>query len=127
MRVSKAFYRRVTGKRAPAGPPTVNQWEAMLASQLEKAGIQFEGQVEFHGARNWRADFKIGSRILLDIDGGVHRIRDKFARDVERHNAIVLAGWLYLRVTPGMVKDGRAIELVRTASYGCNRTTAGRR
>ena len=121
--VSRATYERLAGVRLPRGKREPNRWEQMLAEQLTEAGIEFETEYRFAVHRRWRLDFAIfpmtrdeGRWIGIDIDGGVHRIKDKFARDVERHNALAMSGaWLHLRVTPAMVRSKEALELIRRA------------
>ena len=95
----------------------------------------------FHPTRNWRFDFSwpgylvnlshytrindttppgVGvldgltfrSLIAVEMEGGIHRIKDRFARDVEKYNEAQLLGWTVLRVTPGEIKAGLAIPLI---------------
>lgn len=51
--------------------------------------------------------------LAVEVDGQVHRIKGRFAADIERHNALMLAGWRWARVTPRMVETGEALALVR--------------
>lgn len=68
----------------------------------------------FHESRGWRIDVALPSqKIGCEIDGGVHRIKDKFARDIEKWNALVMAGWRVIRCTPAQVDSGHALTLLR--------------
>ena len=119
IRVTKAVAEKMLGKKLPAVPRKPNAAEELLAEQLRAAGIDFEPQYKFAIHRRWKLDFSImfpehdRRDIAVDIDGGVHRIKDKFKRDIERHNALQMAGWLHLRFSPQDVKAGRAIELIK--------------
>ena len=73
----------------------------------------------FDPARNWRFDFAWPGvlpgepgPIAVEMEGGAHRIKGRFERDVEKYNRAALHGWTLLRVTPAMVNDGRAIALI---------------
>ncbi len=68
----------------------------------------------FHAERDWRLDVACPDIALgVEVDGGVHRIKKRFLADIEKHNALVLSGWRYLRVTPAQVKSGYALTLVK--------------
>ena len=70
----------------------------------------------FHPKRLWRIDFAWPERKLaVEIDSSVHRIKARFASDIEKHNALNMAGWTLLRYTARMVKAGTAIEDVEAA------------
>lgn len=72
----------------------------------------------FHEERDWRLDVAcpwIGAwncKIAIEVDGGVHRIKKRFLGDIEKHNALVISGWRYLRVTPAQVDSGEALTLI---------------
>ena len=46
---------------------------------------------------------------------GRHTRGAGFLKDMEKYNEAALRGWHLLRVTPDMVQDGTAIELVKRA------------
>ena len=71
-------------------------------------------QFQYLPTRKFKADFAWpDKKLALECDGMVHRIKERFEADVERHNELLMAGWRVFRVTGKMVRDGRAIELVR--------------
>ncbi|MDX1493540.1 MAG: hypothetical protein R3253_05755 [Longimicrobiales bacterium] len=79
-----------------------------------------ERQHRFHHERKWAFDFAwpgtapraCAELVAVEMEGGVHRIRDRFERDVDKYNWAQLLGWVVLRVTPEMVRDGRAVALI---------------
>lgn len=68
----------------------------------------------FHEQRDWRLDVACPQeQIGVECDGMVHRIKKRFLGDIEKHNALILSGWRYLRVTPAQVDSGYALTLVK--------------
>lgn len=64
--------------------------------------------------RKFRIDFAYPERkIGVECDGAVHRIKDRFKRDIERHNLLTLAGWRIVRVGRDEIKSGKAIDWLR--------------
>ncbi len=74
----------------------------------------------FAPPRRWRFDLAWPSlRLALEIEGGVwtggrHVRGNGYERDAEKYNAATLAGWRVLRVTTGMIRDGRALALLES-------------
>ena len=92
-----------------------DRWPLVLRDQIVEAGLP-EPFREFvwHPTRNFRADLAFPDRkFIVEVDGAVHRIKSKFARDIERHNLLVREGWIYIRVTPEMVRSGEALQWVK--------------
>lgn len=100
--------------------------EAKFAAALEARQIPFETQFKFDERRKWRADFFIPQRLIVECEGLVWRRRKLkgvaaavgleapeirkqaqgahdnpvgICRDIERHNAAVMAGFKVLRCT----------------------------
>ena len=75
--------------------------------------------------RKWRFDACYASeRIGIEIEGGTgfkregtsrHLTPSGFAGDVEKYNAAAILGWVVLRFTPAMLRDGTAIETIKRA------------
>lgn len=64
--------------------------------------------------RKWRIDFAYPTlKIAIEVDGAVHRIRERFHADIEKHAWLVLNGWTLLRVGGREVRSGKAIEWVK--------------
>jgi hypothetical protein len=76
---------------------------------------------KFSLERKWRMDYAhLGLLICIEIEGGIwtmggHTRPMGFLRNLEKYNSATLAGWAVLRVTPDMVKDGTAYQLVDKA------------
>jgi very-short-patch-repair endonuclease len=59
-----------------------------------------------HPTRRWRIDRAWPTvKLAVEIEGGVHRIGDKFERDVEKYNWLTANGWRVLRCTPSMLRN----------------------
>jgi very-short-patch-repair endonuclease len=128
LRISREEYDRLVaakgGALAPQSPPpskrprTRSVAEAELELRLEEAGITgWRTEYEFspHG-RRWRLDFAWPrERLAVEVDGSVHRTKGRFARDFDKHNALVLAEWLYLRFNAKHIATGKATETIRAA------------
>lgn len=90
-------------------------WPRVLAEQIVAAGMtEPVREYTFAPPRRWRFDLAWPQkRVAVEVDGGVHRIKGRFLRDIEKHNAALFDYWWVFRVTPTMVRDGSALELVR--------------
>lgn len=85
--------------------------EQEFAAQLKDAGIAFEREYAFAKARKWRFDFAFpGQRVAIEVDGDVHRLRDRFLGDRAKLNQAVMLGWRVLRFGAAEVADGRALS-----------------
>lgn len=90
--------------------------EDIFAAQLEQAGLKLERQYRWLPGRKYRADFAdVRSRLLVELDGGVHRIRAAFDADILKSQNALLAGWRLLRIGKKQVLDGSAADIVRRA------------
>lgn len=69
----------------------------------------------FHPVRKWRFDFAWpAKRVALEVEGGAwiggrHTRGKGFVADLEKYNTAASAGWTVIRVTPQMLRDGRAV------------------
>jgi len=133
IRVTKALARKM-GCKVPSEPRQPNRWEEMLAEQMELAGVpEPKRQYRFDPASRRTVDFawlagtyfhngvwmSLYGEVALEVDGSVHRIKDKWQRDVDRHNWLELHGWSHLRVTPEMVRSGEALTLIQRFFKQC--------
>jgi len=120
-RMSEAEHARRVHPGKPLGPQLARSaWagasptEREFAEQLGDVGLGFEREHRFAKARKWRFDFALPElKIAVEIDGGVHRIAERFASDREKLNAATLQGWRVLRFSPTDVARGVAIALTR--------------
>ncbi len=83
--------------------------------------------------RRFRFDFAwLDKRLVVEVDGGTwsggrHVTGAGYARDCEKHNLAVAAGWRVLRFTGEMVRDGRALRAIEEvlSERGCRDKEAG--
>lgn len=95
--------------------------EEALALHLRAYGVAAVRQHLFaeHLGRGFAFDFAWPElRLAVEVDGAVHRIKGRFAADVERHNLAQLLGWRVLRFRPADVLSGKAIDAVRAVLAG---------
>lgn len=99
----------------PRGPRQKWDYEQRLAQQLEAAGVSgFFVDAEYIEGRNLRADVLfIEQRLVVEIQGAVHRIRETWAKDIEKQQATMLAGYRLLPIATKQVRDGSAVEVVK--------------
>lgn len=105
-------------------------WKAELLRQIAQVGLPApETEYVFHAERKWRFDFSwkpYGRLVACEFEGGIwmqtdtgrskgHANPKRFLSDCEKYNEAALYGWLVIRVTPEMVKDGRAIDWLQRA------------
>lgn len=80
-----------------------------------------EREYRFDPERRWRIDFCFpAERLAIEIEGGVwqrgRHVRPLgFTRDIEKANALALAGYRLLRFTTQQVQSGYAIDTVMRA------------
>ncbi|MCQ8186205.1 endonuclease domain-containing protein [Parvularcula maris] len=66
-------------------------------------------------------DFAITkARLVIEVDGGIHREQEVAARDVEREGVLRADGWNVLRVSAQFARHGdHLIEMVRAEIKRC--------
>ena len=85
-----------------------------------------EREVFFHPTRKWRFDFCYPDlKLAFEIDGatwsnGRHNRGQGYEDDCVKLNEAALLGWTVLRFTGDMVKDGRALQIVKRAREKIN-------
>lgn len=77
-------------------------------------------EYKFHPTRRWRFDFAYPKlKLALEVEGGAFRSRHRnlkgFEADCCKYNTAALMGWLVIRATGKMVKDGRALNFLEAA------------
>ena len=107
-----------------------SQAEAELGFHLaNSATFFFTREYRWHPTRKWRSDFAIWRgeptgempRLLVEIEGvrwdkpGRHQRAEGMEKDCEKYAEALLAGYRVLRVTPRMVRDGRALQFIERA------------
>lgn len=105
-------------------------WNKVLLEQIRLSGLP-EPLLEytFHANRQWRFDFcwrEDGNLVACEVEGGIwmqtstgrskgHAHPERFERDCEKYNEAALYGWTIIRVTPDMIRDGRALDWLERA------------
>lgn len=114
-RRAKKLAGEIAAKQSKAAAPPSDRYPDMLAAQIAEAGMPApQREYRWHPTRRFRADLAwVDRKFIVEVDGAVHRMKDKFARDIERHNLLIRAGYLYIRVTPAMVRSGEALQWVK--------------
>ncbi|HET8906919.1 MAG TPA: DUF559 domain-containing protein [Ktedonobacterales bacterium] len=111
------------------------QYEQELLFQIKVARLPVPvTQHLWHPTINYRADLCFErEHLIVEVDGGVylrhghHNSGKGYEYDRRRDAEALTLGYLVLRVTPGMVKDGSAIEYVERvlhAIWARNKRTA---
>lgn len=94
-------------------------YESRLAQQLEDAGIQgFFVDAEYIEGRGLRGDIVFpmeGRKLIVEIQGAVHRIKAKWASDIRKVQDTMLAGYRLLPIATDQVRDGSAVEIIKRA------------
>ena len=101
-------------KRLPKPPDPL---PLLLADQCARAGLERpRTEFKFAPPRRFRADcYFEQARLIVEVQGAVHRIKGRFKADRERSQVIATLGLRLLFVAPQQVTDGTALEIVRKA------------
>lgn len=105
-------------------------WNRVLLEQIRLSELpEPVREYRFHANRQWRFDFSwknVGKLVACEVEGGIwmqtktgrskgHAHPKRFESDCEKYNEAALYGWLVIRVTPAMIRDGRAIDWLERA------------
>ena len=95
------------GASIPARP---SQGEETFAFHCAVHKLSPTREHVFHPDRKWRIDFAWPDlKLAVEVESSVHRIRSRFGGDLDKYNALVLAGWTLLRYTRKMIETGAPI------------------
>jgi hypothetical protein len=94
-----------------------------LHIELDAAGLGgFVMEHEFHPDRKFRGDYCwIKEGIILEVEGGTwgkksrHTSGKGYEGDCHKYNEAAILGWMVIRCTTPMVRNGDAITYVRKA------------
>lgn len=91
------------------------EYETLLENQLRDSGVLGIHREYFWArGRRYRADVAIPHcKLIVEIQGEVHRIKGKFKRDICKAQEAILQGWVLLPVSTEQVRNGDAASLVR--------------
>lgn len=114
--------RRQTPARKTRPAPLLFDCSETLLIQLKLAGLpEPQREYVFHRKRKWRFDLAWPELLIaVEVEGGIwiggrHVRGEGYEADCEKYNEAQLAGWMVLRFTPGMVKKGKAGQVIETA------------
>ena len=98
----------------PKGGP--NRLEVAFLAQIKAAGLPLPcAQYHHIPNREFRLDFAYPEiRLGIECQGGVHRLKDKHARDIEKRALGLLHGWIVLEVDSVSVDSGMAVSWLKT-------------
>ena len=92
--------------------------EELMSRQLEEAGIEFEREQMLIPGRKFRFDFVLPqSCLIVECEGGTwsggrHTSGVGFRNDCVKYNLAVEHGYVVLRYTSDLIKNGSAIESI---------------
>ncbi len=107
-------------------------WTEVLLEQIRLSGLPEPlREYTFHVNRQWRFDFSWrdgGNLVACEVEGGIwmqtatgrskgHAHPLRFESDCEKYNEAALYGWTIIRVTPAMIRDGRALDWLERALF----------
>lgn len=122
--------RHTAAKKGGSSTGRHMDWSKVLLEQIRLAGLpEPTREYTFHADRQWRFDFswkQSGQLVACEIEGGIwmqtetgrskgHAHPERFESDCEKYNEAALYGWVVIRVTPDMIRDGRAIDWLERA------------
>ena len=77
-----------------------------------------ELEYRFDPTRKWRIDFAfVESRVAVEAEGLVHRIRSRFESDIEKYNELTRRGWRVYRYSSQSIESdgGGFVQMVKDA------------
>lgn len=99
-----------------------SQLERLLAVAIALTGLPApQREYRFHPTRRWRIDFAWPAhRLAVEIEGGIYRggahtSVTGLKRDIEKGNALTMAGYRLLRFHGDQIKSGEAVTLIAQA------------
>ena len=117
MDAAEGFARRLVLAGVPAPVPELR----FGAEASGGPGKGLRARLKQSGMRDWRFDLAWPAQMLAcEVDGGTftqgrHSRGMGVEADCEKFCAAVALGWRVMRVTPAMVRDGRALRWVERA------------
>ena len=113
----KALASKVRAKRkASAFKQKMVEINALFQIKLMGLGIAYQTEYRFEPKRRWRSDYFFPSaNLALEIEGGIytngaHTRGKHYESDMEKYNAMTLAGIKLLRYTPDQLNQPTTIN-----------------
>lgn len=120
------------------------RWQWAMESQIREAGLPDPEKEHLFAetiGRRWRLDYcwpdlrialeiegAVFGRVIRGQDGNVYRLGGRHSTgaglqaDCEKYSMVAILGWMLVRATTTMVRDGKAIALLRQAFAAKGRT-----
>lgn len=118
---------KAVGKEKPKARPapgreTERAMESALIAEGFRLGEDFVREYSWavDQGRGYRADFGfLRIRLLVECEGGAHRVKRQHLIDCQRASLAAALGYLVVRIHRAMVDSGEAVALVKQAlSHG---------
>lgn len=101
------------------------EWEALRLELQSRTKRQWLAEYRFDAVRKWKLDLACPRpKIGIEIDGGVwlpgsgHAKPQRIIKNMEKRNALEMAGWRVLIYTPEQAKDSeKIIKEIQTLLY----------
>jgi hypothetical protein len=98
----------------------VRKWRIDLAYPPLRIGIEVEGgafsaPVKCHNCGALVMQRTKTGKMVVVRAGGRHNRGVGLENDAEKYNQAAIDNWMILRVTPTMIKDGRAVDVIGNA------------
>lgn len=117
--------RKMTTRRQRACYQKGKPYQAAIELFCKAQGLPLPvAEYKFHKVRKWRFDFAfVEHKLALEVDGGAwtqgrHTRGKGFIADCIKLNEATILGWRVLRVTPTMIKNGKAFWFIERALNG---------
>lgn len=89
--------------------------ETMLEARMAAANITgYQTEYRSLPNRKYRLDFAWPEKKLgVEVQGQVHRIKQRFDDDIDKRALHILAGWRIIEVHRRAIQDGSAVEWIK--------------
>lgn len=97
--------------------PKISKLERRFSQQLSDSSdiAPHQRNYFFMPDRDFELDYAWPSvKVAVEVQGMAHRIKGKFKRDIEKRALALMAGWKVLEVDSSAIRDGRALQWLRT-------------
>lgn len=115
LRMTEEQYLALQNKPKAKATKAPSQIEELLAMHIKQAELPTPVREYQHiPGRRFRIDFAWPDRKLgVEVQGNVHRIKERFEADIIKRALGQMAGWRILEVSGRTIREGHAIQWVR--------------
>lgn len=126
------IHARNSRRPAPASLAQPSELEEAFEFQIRALQLpRPQRELRLHPTRKWRYDFVwLDMRLVVEIEGHVHRIRERFEADFEKYAWLTLEGYTLLRIGGRQVRSGVGVTWLQRlvwerAPLGCSKAYTG--